>query len=210
LGDAFALRYYTGIQWDTKDLDLFCKTGDHLHILSLFSELGYEIEETDSRWLAKIRQKEAFIDIIFSTASGLTPVNESWFDHTPRAEVNGITVNCIRVEELIWSKLYIQARYRFDGADVNHLILKQGRKLDWKRLAQHMEQHWLLLLAAAVNFQFVYPADRDIVPEWLLGELLERQQQLLKMPLPVRKVCRGSLLSHSQYEIDQREWGYQA
>ncbi|QBQ54070.1 hypothetical protein [Nitrosococcus wardiae] len=73
-----------------------------------------------------------------------------------------------------------------------------------------MEQHWQLLLSALVNFQFVYPTDRDIVPGWLITELLDRYKQLMKMPLPYRKVCRGPLLSHSQYEIDQREWGYLA
>jgi hypothetical protein len=66
------------------------------------------------------------------------------------------------------------------------------------------------ILIKLQEYNIAFLADRDIVPEWLLGELLERQQQLLKMPLPVRKVCRGSLLNHSQYEIDQREWGYRA
>ncbi len=210
LGGAFALRYYTGIKRDTKDLDLFCKTGDHMRILSLFSEAGCEVEETDSRWLAKIRQEDAFIDIIYSTASGLVPVNDSWFIDTPSIEIYGIEVNCLRVEELIWSKIYIQDRDRFDGADINHLLLRQGRELDWQRLSQHMEQHWQLLLSTLINFQFVYPADRDVVPNWLIAELLDRYQQLMKMPLPYRKVCQGPLLSRSQYEIDQREWGYLA
>ncbi len=63
----------------------------------------------------------------------------------------------------------MQNRERFDGADVNHLMLKQGKSMDWKKILYRLDQHWHLLLAEIILFQFVYPADyHDIIPKWLI------------------------------------------
>ena len=39
-----------------------------------------------------------------------------------------------------------------------------------------MELYWEVLLIALLNFRFVYPSERDLVPQWLLDELLDRLQ----------------------------------
>src|SRR5437660_1481650 len=67
LGGAFAMFKYTGIYRDTKDLDIFCKSGEYPRILKCFAEKGYRTELTDVRWLAKVFKGEYFIDIIFDT-----------------------------------------------------------------------------------------------------------------------------------------------
>jgi hypothetical protein len=54
----------------------------------------------------------------------------------------------------------------------------------------------------------VYPADREIVPQWLLDELTSRLSMQFNLPEPQDKVCRGGLLSKSQYQVDYEEWGY--
>jgi hypothetical protein len=115
----------------------------------------------------------------------------------------------IAPEELIWAKIYVQNRERFDGADVNHVILKSGKNLDWKRLMSHMEQHWHLLLAQLIIFQFVYPADfHEIIPRWLFEELMKRAHEQYDLPSPTEKVCRGPIIDQTQYSTDIKEWNY--
>jgi hypothetical protein len=90
-------------------------------------------------------------------------------------------------------------------------LLKYGKKLDWQRLLMRMDQHWHVLLAQLLLFQFVYPADfHDIIPKWLFDELMNRAQDQYKLPSAVEKVCRGPLLDQTQYGIDIKEWNYKA
>lgn len=208
LGGAFALREYTGIYRNTKDIDLFVKAADYQQVLKFFADSGYEVEVTDSRWIAKVFHKDYFIDIIFNTTNNLCPVDSSWFKYGIEKKLLGIPVRCVAPEELIWCKSYIQDRGRFDGADINHLILRQGKSMDWERLLGRMEQHWHLLLAQLLNFQFVYPADRDIIPRWLFDNLLKKAHHQYDIPASKNKVCRGPILDHSSYEIDIMNWNY--
>jgi len=120
----------------------------------------------------------------------------------------GCDLKLIPAEEELWTKTFVQERHRFDGADVLHIIRCRGADLDWKRLLVRMEPHWEVLLAFLVQFRFVYPADRDVVPHWLMEELTSRLAQQLTMPTPRDRVCRGRLLSRHSYEIDLEEWGY--
>jgi hypothetical protein len=95
---------------------------------------------------------------------------------------------------LLWCKIYVQNRERYDGADVNHIILKYGHQLDWQRIWMRLEQHWHLLFSQLLSFQFVYPSERDIIPRWLFDNLIARAKEQFELPLPVEKVCLGLLL----------------
>lgn len=209
LGGAFAFFHYTGIFRDTKDLDVFCKSSEYPRIMKFFSDKGYRTELTDNRWLAKIFKDEYYIDIIFDTVNSICKVDDSWYQHAVKAEFKGLQVLLIAPEELIWAKIYVQNRERFDGADVNHLILKQGKELDWKRLMVHLEQHWHLLLSQLINFQFVYPSDyHDIIPRWVFDELMTRAHEQYDLPPSLEKVCRGPIIDQTQYSTDIKEWNY--
>ncbi len=209
LGGAFAFFHYTGIFRDTKDLDVFCKSSEYPKIMKFFSGLGYRTELTDVRWLAKVFKNDYYIDIIFDTVNNICTVDDSWYENAVRAEFKGIKVLLIAPEELIWAKMYVQNRERFDGADVNHLILKTGKTLDWKRLLSHMEQHWHILLAQIIMFQFVYPSDfQEIIPKWLFDELMARAHEQYDLPSSVEKVCRGPIIDQTQYSTDIKEWNY--
>jgi len=211
LGGAFALFHYTGIYRDTKDLDVFCKYDAYNKILAFFAEKGYRTEVTDIRWLGKIFDGDYFIDIIFSSPNNICIVDDSWYQYATKADFEGVETLLLPPEELIWCKLYVQNRERFDGADVNHVLLKYGKQLDWQRLLARMDQHWHVLLAQLLLFQFVYPADfHDIIPKWLFDELMNRAQDQYKLPSAVEKVCRGPLLDQTQYGIDIKEWNYKA
>ncbi|RVU00559.1 hypothetical protein EOD41_11185 [Mucilaginibacter limnophilus] len=209
LGGAFAMFKYTGIYRDTKDLDVFCKASEYPKILKCFAEKGYRIELTDVRWLAKAFKGDYFIDIIFDTVNNICTVDDSWYEHATEGEFAGANVKFLPAEELIWCKIYVQNRERFDGADVNHIILKQGKNLNWERILYRLDQHWHLLLAQLIIFQFVYPADyHDIIPKWLFDELMRRANEQYDLPPAVEKVSRGPVIDQTQYSIDIKEWNY--
>jgi hypothetical protein len=209
LGGAFAFFHYTGIFRDTKDLDVFCKSSEYPRIMKFFSEKGYRTELTDVRWLAKIFKDDYYIDIIFDTVNSIVRVDDTWYNNAETADFKGLRVRLIAPEELIWAKVYVQNRERYDGADVNHIILKQGKDLDWKRLMIHLEQHWHLLLSQIINFQFVYPSDyHDIIPRWVFDELMARAHEQYDLPPSLEKVCRGPIIDQTQYSTDIKEWNY--
>jgi hypothetical protein len=204
----FAVNCYTGINRPTKDIDIFCKPGDFPRILLRFKELGFTTEIEDERWLAKVRRGDCFFDVIFGSAAGIAVVNEHWFEESHPAELYGLRVQLTPPTELIWSKAFIQDRHRYDGADVAHLIMRQGERIDWQRLLGYMEQYWEVLLIHVLNFRFIYPSERHRIPRWLLDELLLRVREHAELPQPQVKVCRGRLLSPYDYKIDVTEWGF--
>jgi hypothetical protein len=209
LGGAFALFHHTGIYRDTKDLDIFCRSTDYPKILKHFAEKGYKTELTDIRWLAKAIKGDYFIDVIFDTVNNICTVDDSWFDHAAKGTFADQPVLFLPAEELLWCKVYVQNRERFDGADVNHLILKAGKNMDWKRVLKRLDLHWHLLLAQLVMFQFVYPSDyKDTIPKWLFEELLTRAREQYDLPSSLAPVCRGPIIDQTQYGLDILEWGY--
>ncbi|MBI2022868.1 nucleotidyltransferase [Candidatus Daviesbacteria bacterium] len=208
VGGTFAYRKYTGIKRETKDMDIFCKAGDFPRLLKALEEEGFKSRMHDSRWIAKAFMYNLYVDIIFATPSGIWYVDDSWFVGAPQVTILGTKVRLIPPEEMIWCRAYIMARDRYDGADINHLILKKGKELDWKRLLNRMEAHWELLLVHFLNFRFVYPSERDLIPKWLMKELLNRLEHQLELPKPKDKTTRGPLLSHNQYNIDVEKWGF--
>lgn len=208
IGGAFAIRQYTGVSRNTKDIDIFCKAADYQRVLKLFVDNGLKVEVTDARWLAKVFKDGYFIDIIFSTSNNLCPVDDTWFTNARTGRIFDVPVKCVAPEDLIWCKTYIQDRGRFDGADIHHLILKQGKTLDWDRLLYRLDHHWHLLFSHLLTFQFVYPSDRDIIPRKIFDRLLIKAKEQFDLPPSENKVCLGPIIDHSSYEIDIKEWNY--
>ncbi|MDK1490828.1 hypothetical protein QN219_12220 [Sinorhizobium sp. 7-81] len=208
IAGTFAVSAYTGISRPTKDLDVFCKAGDYTRILRHFKSRGYAVEIEDDRWLGKVFKGRFFFDVIFASPNGTMLVNDSWFAHALPVEISGCPVSIAAPTELIWSKSFIQLRERYDGADVVHVILKAHDRVDWARLLEYMEVHWEVLLIHLLNFRWIYPSERNKVPQWLMDELLSRLAAQRDLPLPQTKICRGRMYSRPDYEIDVREWGF--
>lgn len=209
MGGGFALYQYTGIERDMKDLDVFCKPSEYPKIMKHFAAKGFQTELTDVRWLAKVFDGPHYIDIIFDTVNNICTVDDTWYEHATEADFGDVRVKVIPPEELMWCKIYVQNRERYDGSDVNHLILKWGKKLDWKRLLFRMDPHWHLLLTQILQFQFVYPSDfHDIIPRWLFEELMARAHEQYDLPSATEKVCRGPIIDQTQYQVDIKEWNY--
>jgi hypothetical protein len=199
VGGAFAFIHQAGIDKSTKDLDLFARPGDVQRLLEAAATAGYETELVFSHWLAKIRSPEGFIDIIFSSGNGVATVDDGWFEHAKDREVLSVPVKIAPVEETLWSKAFVMERERFDGADMSHLILALGDRLDWQRILARFGPYWRVLLAHLVLFGFIYPSARSRVPRWVMEELLGRLQAEVDSGDSADPVCNGTLLSWSQY-----------
>ena len=204
----YAVSAYTGISRATKDLDLFCRPGDYPRILAHFQQLGHAVAIEDERWIGKVFAGEHFLDVIFASWDGTIPVGDDWFQDARRVELFGVPVGIISPTELVSSKALVQRRNRYDGADIVHIILRQHREIDWRRLLAHMDLHWEILLMHLLNFRWVYPSERNVVPRWLMDELTGRLQRQLELPPPETKICRGRMFSRADYEVAVRDWGF--
>jgi hypothetical protein len=199
VGGAFAFIHQAGIDKSTKDLDIFARPGDVQRLLEACASAGYETELVFSHWLAKIRSPEGFIDVIFSSGNGIATVDDGWFEHATEGEVLSVPVKIAPPEETIWSKAFVMERERYDGADVSHLILALGDRLDWPRLIARFGVHWRVLLAHLVLFGVIFPSARARVPESVMRDLMHRLEGELGAGEPGEPVCYGTLLSWSQY-----------
>lgn len=209
VGGAYALSYYTGVSRYTKDLDVFIMRRDYERISEALRQAGYATELLYPHWLAKACFKEDFVDLIFSSGNGIAEVDEGWFERAPAVEVLDVPVRICAVEETIWSKAFIMERERYDGADIAHLLRARAESIDWHRLLNRFLPHWRVLLSHLTLFGFVYPAHRDLIPQWLMEDLIERLRQEISAPAPDRRICAGTLLSREQYLTDVGEQGYQ-
>jgi hypothetical protein len=208
IGGAHALAPYTGIVRDTKDLDVFLRRQDCEPALAVLADAGFTTEFTFPHWLGKAYAGDRFIDLIFSAGNGVAAVDDLWFAHAAPGTVLGVPVLLCPPEEMIWSKAFIMERERFDGADIAHLILACGRELDWCRLLGRFGRRWRVLLSHLVLFGFVYPGERDVIPDAVMAHLLRRLDRERAEPAPGGRVCDGTLLSRQQYLVDVVERDY--
>ncbi len=209
VGGAFAHACFTGIRRSTKDLDLFIRRADYERIAAVARAEGWRTELTFPHWLAKVYAGEDFIDLIFNSGNGVTPVNDRWFRNNAQAEVLGVPVLIANVEDGLLSKAFIMERERYDGADIAHLLQANAEHLDWTGLLERFGTHWRVLLAHLTLFGYIYPGERHRVPAWVMEQLLARLAEESRRPPPTDPhVCAGTLLSRQQYLHDVERLGY--
>jgi hypothetical protein len=209
VGGAFAHACFTGIRRSTKDLDLFIRRSDYERVAQLMQAQGWRAEMTYPHWLAKVHAGEDFIDLIFNSGNGVTPVDDRWFRNNAHADVLGVPVRLANIEDSLTSKAYIMERERFDGADVAHLIQANAERIDWRGLVARFGPHWRVLLAHLTMFGFIYPGERHRVPNWVMEALLARVAAETRQPRQDDlRVCQGTLISREQYLHDIESLGY--
>jgi hypothetical protein len=209
VGGAFAHACFTGIRRPTKDLDLFIRRRDYERVAALMRAEGWRAEVSYPHWLAKVYAGEDFIDLIFNSGNGLTPVDHRWFRNNERAEVLGVPVLLANMEDGLLSKAFIMERERYDGADVAHLLQANAEHLDWAGLLERFGVHWRVLLAHLTLFGYIYPGERHRVPRWVMDKLIAQLAAESHIP-PAEDphVCAGTLLSREQYLHDVEQLGY--
>ena len=209
VGGAFAHACFTGIRRSTKDLDLFIRRQDYERIAALVHAEGWRTDLAYPHWLAKVHAGEDFIDLIFNSGNGLTPVDDRWFEDNAWADVLGVPVRVANMEDSMLSKAFIMERERYDGADVAHLLQANAERVDWPRLVERFGNHWRVLLAHLTLFGYIYPGERQRVPSWVMDHLMERlRQETAQPPAADGRVCAGTLLSREQYLHDVEQLGY--
>jgi hypothetical protein len=211
VGGAFAHACFTGIRRATKDLDLFIRREDYERISQLARAKGWQAEMSYPHWLAKVYDEkgEDFIDLIFNSGNGLTPVGDGWFEGNLHADVLGVPVLVANVEDSLTSKAFIMERERYDGADIAHLIHATAERLDWQGLLRRFGAHWRVLLAHLTLFGFIYPGERHRIPRWLMETLVGRlSAEMRDHATSDANVCAGTLLSREQYLHDVEQLGY--
>lgn len=212
VGGAYAFRCYTGVERDTKDFDFHIRSSDVDAVVAALRREGLRAERK-FHWVAKVHSDddEHFADFAFWASNGLGEVDDSWMQRAaargPEQRILGVPARLCPPEEMLWHKMYVMERERFDGGDVAHLILRCGETLDWPHLRARFGEHWRLLLCHLVLFGFIYPTEEArCVPAELRAELLA---QLMKSPPECsERLCRGPLISRAQYLPDVQEWGF--
>src|SRR4030095_6458069 len=104
VGGAFAFVKYTGVSRDTKDIDLFFKRSDWPRVADVLGAAGFDLELTFPHWLGKAyggREREFFVDLIFSGGNGIAEVDDQWFDKATWDEALGFPVRLMPIEEMI-------------------------------------------------------------------------------------------------------------
>ena len=105
--------------------------------------------------------------MIFSSGNGIAVVDDAVVRARHRAGGAGIPVKVAPAEESVWSKAFVMERERYDGADVAHIILAYGDRMDWRRLIDRFGRYWRVLLSHLVLYGFIYPSARSRVPAWV-------------------------------------------
>lgn len=214
VGGAYSLAYHAGIIRHTKDLDVFLQKDDAREALKMFQRNGYRTQLTFPHWLGKafkVDDETTFVDVIYGSGNGLCPVDDDWFKYAVDGEVLGRPARLVPVEEVIWTKAFICERERYDGADINHLLYHRGDSVNWRRLMGRFAGHERVLLSHLVLYDYVYPDRREMVPLWVMEELMDRVRQGREYSSANgdSKLCRGTFLSREQYLLDLKDRGYQ-
>lgn len=206
VGGTFAFTQYTGVVRPTKDLDLFVTQDDLERTLRALRDAGFETSVPFPHWLAKAKNAELAMDLIFSSGNGVARVDADWFRFAAEVPLYGIPVKVSPIEELIWSKSFVMERERFDGADVTHLLRARGHVIDWPRLIARYGDYRLVLAAHLLLFRFAYSDADRLIPAWVFEQVLAD----LTPPLcdPEQPTCFGTLYSREQYLADVSQLGY--
>jgi hypothetical protein len=211
---AYAIYEHTGIIRQTKDLDLFLTPEAVVQAMTVLREAGFITRLEQSHWIGKAisrDNRDHFVDIIYGMGNGLALIDDDWFRHSSPAILAATQVRVAPPEELIWHRLFIHERHRHDMADIAHLILCTGQRMDWKRLVAKTGENWPLLLSQLLMFRYVYPGYRDQVPQGVLRELLGRAEESAQQHSAEGEdhdLTRGTLISRFSFAIDVNEWGF--
>ena len=206
IAGAYAIYEHTGIYRETKDLDIFVDPTLLVGAMRALKGAGMSARLEQPHWLAKATCGDLFIDIIFGMGNGLAMIDDDWYRFSRPAILAATPVRIAPAEELLWHRLFISERHRQDMADIVHLIICVGSRMEWKRIVAKTGEHWPLLLAQIQMFDYVYPQHRDGVPRWVRDELLDRARADMERERTAELVTRGPIISRFSFTIDVHEW----
>ena len=209
VGGGVALYFHVGVSRPLKDLDLFVTPRHVAPALQTLQRAGFSTTLKHPEWLGQALLDGHQTDVIFGLGNWLASVDELWLARSEPRVFLDLSVRLAPPEEMIWSKAFICARERYDAADVFHYLLRLGHRIDWGHLLRRFGEHWEVLLSHLIMFRYIYPADVDRVPGWVLDDLLQRLAEERRRPWRGPRLCRGPLLDGiGSYAVDVTTWGY--
>jgi hypothetical protein len=208
VGGAYALMHHTGMRRWTRDLDLMVRRDDWPMAAHTLRAHGIRTRLPFPHWLGKAASNGYEVDIIFSGGNGLTKVDDVWMSRGKPGRVLGCLVHLAPPEELLWTKAFVMERERYDGADVQHLLLALAEGLDWAHLCWRFRGHERVLLAHVMLFTYVYPGHAHRLPAGLIDRLLTAPP-ISTNGAGADRLCRGTLLSRAQYLPDIEAQGFE-
>jgi hypothetical protein len=201
------ISWRTGIWRNTKDLDIYLKPADLKIVMDECQAAGFGVEVTDGRWLAKVRWQEFHLDLIFAVANQLFAADDSFLQNPRPVCFFGVESYLLSLEAMIASKVHIAKSYRFDGADILHLIRSAEGRIDWQQLLVQLKNHGELLLWHLILVDFVYPGHSHILPKNLMIQLFNQVQRRWEHSQG-NPSFRGCVIDPSSFAVDTKFWGY--
>ncbi len=183
LGGAFAVYYYSNWFRHTHDIDIYV-TPNLIHPVvdalkkAEFITIG-EQAPGDNNWIYHAKKGGIIIDVIWRFANLENYVEPTWFQRAPHAELFGMDVAFVPLEELLWIKIFVINRHRCDWPDILRIIHSQCGRVDWFRLLELIGEHWLLFAGLIDVFDWQYPADTGCIPNELRKELEIKRKLLI-------------------------------
>lgn len=169
LGGGLAYSAYTGHWRNTKDLDLFILPRDRDAAVEAVTAAGfgdyYEREPYDREWIFRGYRDRVIVDLIWQMANYRTEVDETWMERRGEVEIHGMRVPLLRVEDLVFSKLYIVQRDRCDWPDLLSVLHARGSEIDWGRLADMLGPDLPLLGSLVQLFGWLCPPRARELPD---------------------------------------------
>lgn len=199
VGGAWAVNYYTRLGRSSLDLDLMLDPLRVDQALGALTSLGGKLIDTDVMQ-ARVAMPIGEVDLVHHFAQGEYAVDSAFIQRGVPARLFDTATLITAPDDLIWTKVFIASRYRFDGADVVHLLRATHDRLNWKRLQGLLAPFPPLLMAYLNLYAFVYPDCRNTIPDWLWNDLFANLQTPVEPTEP--KICRGPLLDSHHFEFD--------
>lgn len=181
VGGAFAVHHYTGYWRNTHDLDLYMERQNVSQAVESLVNVGFqddgEAAAGDRDWIYHMVKDEVMIDVIWQPPNHLDPVNAGFHEWGEEATFLETPVRFMPREELVWSKIFTLNHHRCDWPDVFRVIRACSPDFDWQRLMEKLGEHWPVLLAFIVLYDWVYPQESGCIPDSVRQELMRRKAE---------------------------------
>ncbi|MCE5199035.1 MAG: nucleotidyltransferase [Armatimonadota bacterium] len=186
LGGAFAIYHYTNWWRNTHDIDVYVVQNDVAKAARALETAGfYDIGEQakgDKEWIYHSARGDMIVDVIWRFANLANYITPDWLERAPKGNFVGVDVKFIPLEEIVWIKTFVINRHRCDWPDVMRVIRAQCSNLDWHRLLDMLDEHWLLLAGLIDVFDWQHPDSIGCVPLEIREELITRRRDFWANP----------------------------
>ena len=199
LGGAFGVYFYTNYWRNTKDLDFIVPIEARDRAVQAIGALGvrdyFEKMEYDRGWIHRFYRDETIVDVIWSFANYVAPIDAAWMERAVPGYFLGEPVHYPSPADVIWMKMYVFQRMRCDWTDILNVVRGVSGQLDWWYLLNRLGEDWRLLGGLVDVYDWLCPDEHHFIPQDIRAEMAERR--LLPQP--------GTVEAHARL-FDSRPW----